>query len=892
MRKIERKLLCIALSSAMWMGAAHAQSADADPGAAGEAVELDRIRVTGIRRGIENAIETKQTSDSIVESISAEDIGKLPDISIAESIARLPGLAAQRVAGRSSSIAIRGLAENFSSTLLNGREQVSVGHSRGVEFDQYPSELINAVTVYKTPDASLVGQGLSGTVDLQTVRPLSFGERVMTVNLRGEENSLGELNPGYDDRGYRISGSYIDQFLDRRLGIAIGYARMDSPGQANRWESWGYPSDNAAVPGAYLLGGSKSQVSSIDNVRDGLMAVVEFDPGNGWKSVLDTYYSRFDKSETLRFMETGLGWSDATLTDAVIEDGRVVAGTFTGVRPVLRNDRNAQEDDIFAAGWNNSFSFGGPWSMVADLSYSRAERREEMLETYAGLGRFTGDRTDSVDFVFDPETRAYFRYGEDYTDPANVVLTDPAGWGQEGFLKRPSVEDRLWSAKLGAERMFETGIFSSVEFGVNHADRRKERRSGLEAILRLPDGEVAIPAGALTGAPELGFTGIPGSIGYDIDAVLPLYTVDIYSHADIRNKNWTVDEKVTTGYVQWNLNTDVGDNATLRGNIGVQLVHVDQSSTGYVVPFGEADTPELLTGGKSYNEVLPSMNLAFGLPHDQTLRVAIGRQMARPQMDELRANRNISIRTDRDPRGEWRGDGGNPELDPWLATALDLSYEKYFGGRGYVALAGFYKDLHSYVESYTIPYDFSGFDPRDFDPPSPIGEYTTPVNRKGGEIYGAEATVSLPLDLLWAPLDGFGIVTSFSATRSAVKPDGPGTPSRPLAGLSRNVSNITLYYEKHGFSARVSQRSRSPFFGKVIGYGGDGSFRWINEEDIVDAQIGYAFPEHSSLSGLSLLLQVNNVTNEPYREYFPDIGLPQMYNEYGRTVLLGLNYRF
>jgi iron complex outermembrane receptor protein len=224
MLEFKRNSLSVALATAMLLGTpvAYAQTADAtaqDPQTEDEATELDAVVVTGIRRGIENAIETKQTSTSIVEAISAEDIGKLPDLSIAESIARLPGLAAQRVAGRASTIQIRGLADDFGTTLLNGREQVSVGHNRGVEFDQYPSELINGVVVYKTPDASLVGQGLSGTVDLQTVRPLSFPDRVVSFNVRGEKNSLGELNPGYDDTGYRASASYIDQFMDGRLGI-------------------------------------------------------------------------------------------------------------------------------------------------------------------------------------------------------------------------------------------------------------------------------------------------------------------------------------------------------------------------------------------------------------------------------------------------------------------------------------------------------------------------------------------------------------------------------------------------------------------------------------------------------------------------------------------------
>ncbi len=161
MLNLQRNLLSVALASAITLTAtaAHAQTA----GSSGqttqtETTELDTVVVTGIRAGIEGAISTKRDSTSIVEAISAEDLGKLPDVSIAESIARLPGLAAQRVAGRAQVISVRGLSPDFSTTLLNGREMVSTGDNRSVEFDQYPSELVNGVTVYKTPDAGLVGR--------------------------------------------------------------------------------------------------------------------------------------------------------------------------------------------------------------------------------------------------------------------------------------------------------------------------------------------------------------------------------------------------------------------------------------------------------------------------------------------------------------------------------------------------------------------------------------------------------------------------------------------------------------------------------------------------------------------------------------------------------------
>ncbi len=266
MLNTKRNLLSVALASAITLGAtsAHAQTAEAQskPETKAEATDLDTVTVTGIRRGIESAISVKRDSTSIVEAISAEDIGKLPDVSIAESIARLPGLAAQRVAGRAQVISVRGLSPDFATTLLNGREMVSTGDNRSVEFDQYPSELISGVTVYKTPDAGLVGQGLSGTLDMQTVRPLSYGDRVIAVSGRYQKNSLGEA-AGEDPYGNRINASFVDKFADDTLGLAIGYSHSEMSKQENQvglYEPWQAIGDNwrpGVAAGTYYSDGIK-----------------------------------------------------------------------------------------------------------------------------------------------------------------------------------------------------------------------------------------------------------------------------------------------------------------------------------------------------------------------------------------------------------------------------------------------------------------------------------------------------------------------------------------------------------------------------------------------------------------------------------------------------------
>src|SRR4029453_17243790 len=183
------------------------------------------IVVTGIRAGLQNSINIKRANQGIVEAVSAEDIGKLPDISIAESIARLPGLAAQRVNGRAQVISIRGRAPDFTTTLLNGRQQASSGDNRAVEFDQYPSELLSSVVIYKTPDANIAGFGLAGTADFRTVRPLEFGKRAIALNLRGEMLGQHKLNADMGRRGWRGSASYIDK-ITPEFGIALGLAYL------------------------------------------------------------------------------------------------------------------------------------------------------------------------------------------------------------------------------------------------------------------------------------------------------------------------------------------------------------------------------------------------------------------------------------------------------------------------------------------------------------------------------------------------------------------------------------------------------------------------------------------------------------------------------------------
>ena len=312
---LKRKLLSLALASALVgvFANANAQSdeekttqskTDAEAAAAAKRAnasksadaQLGTIVVTGIRGSIESSTAIKKTQTSIVESISSEDIGKLPDQSIAESIARLPGLSAQRVAGRAQVISVRGLSPDFSTTLLNGRELVSTGDNRSVEFDQYPSELISGVTIYKTPDSGIVGQGLSGTIDMRTVRPLDIKDSVLVVGIRGQHNSLGSAADS-SANGNRVNVSFIGKSDSGDFGYALGISRQDTPTQENQvglyepFEAVGAGARPGVAAGTFYSNGIKALRRTGYTVRTGVLGTFQWHASDTWMSTLDLFYS-------------------------------------------------------------------------------------------------------------------------------------------------------------------------------------------------------------------------------------------------------------------------------------------------------------------------------------------------------------------------------------------------------------------------------------------------------------------------------------------------------------------------------------------------------------------------------------------------------------------------
>ena len=876
---------------------------------------LQTITVTGVRAAVESAINVKQRSDNIVEVISAEDIGKLPDTSIAESISRLPGLTSQRSDGRASDISIRGTDPQFATGLLNGREQVSTGDNRAIEYDQYPAELISGVVVYKTPDAALIGQGLSGTIALETIRPLEYGHRATVLDFRMEKNSDADMGADSKNNGYRGSFSFIDQFLDNTLGIAVGYARLSSPvvgRELGLYDPWHANGTEHAGVGADVdvTDGIKSLASMGSDVRDGALGTVEWRPTSSYTSTLDVYWTSELQNNNRRSLEVNLGnyngypnatcpacTGTANFSNLDVVNNALVGATVSNVVPLARNFLYLTSDQIFQAGWNNKWK-GAAWNLMTDLAYSRATRDEHDYETQ---GQYIGGVTDTITYFLPNGSQPTFTAQNNYSDPSQV-LVGPTIYGG-GYSRFPHVVDELKSFRLEGTRQA-GGWFSDVTLGANYDDRSKDKtqpETGLNTVGGTFD---QIGSQYLLSPANLSFSGTPSSLAWNVPGVLAAYFDPVVpgypnepGYGYLTGKFWDVFEKLTTLYIRGDLNHPLSADVTLRGNIGLQVIHTQQSSTSF--SYNEAtQSSDPIEGGKSYNDILPAMNLVFELPAQQLLRFSAAREMARPRMDQMTAGQDFSVAT---TTGVPSNTAGNPLLDPWRADALDLSYEKYFENKAYLSAAVFYKDLKTYIYDQTFLTDLSGLVAQ--LPPPGAGQHpyldqgylTVPLNGQGGRLDGIELTASAPGELLAPWLSGFGANASVSLTDSSItvpgQVAGENAANITLPGLSKTVASAMLYYEKSGFAARIASRYRSDYIGEITDYAGDRALEYVRHELITDFQTSYEF-QKGPAKGLMILFQVNNMTNTPFIDYSGNVTQTRDYETFGRDFFFGLNYKF
>lgn len=881
--------------------------------------EGDSIVVTGIRSSIQTSLDAKRKATSIVEVIAAEDIGLLPDLSIADTLARLPGVTAQRVRGRSQQISIRGLGPDFSLALLNGREVVSAGNNRGIEFDQFPSELIGSGVVYKTGDAQLAAIGIAGAVDLRTIRPLDSKGRQLTASATYTINDSGSLNPDFADDGYRFFGSYIDQNAAGTLGWSLGVTVQSIPTQFISRELKTNQFQVARTPDGviYPADNPRQGVVSRTFERTSVAGTLQFEPTDNISLTVDSFYTDTSDSGIFRGTETPIAsWSGAQFDSATGSGPFADSATYTNVVPILRTDTEGSKSEIFAVGANLEWKATDNLGFVVDYGYSTLDRNDIDYESYAATGRARSGAQDTMTFNFAPDGRYSIDGLLDYTDPANVLLTDPGGWGQVGFIKQPIIEDELHQLRAEAYWEFDGGLIDNITVGWLYTDRAKNFDSN-ESFLRPTaafGNGLAVPTNAIVGSTNT------GSLNNDILAYDPsrfltdgTYLVEKATF----DTQWVVEEKVHNFYIQANIDGDLGS-IPVRGNFGLRYADTEQGSTGTI---GGGLTN---TVGTSYDNWLPSMNLSFEIMPDTFIRIAAAKTITRSRLDQMTANQNITINplSCTDTNGDQIPDtvigfnppalvcfnlgGGNPFLQPYSSTSYDISFEKYFSPGSAIIIAAFHKDLSDWIIDFNELVDLTqsinnaGFgNILTTAPELATGVFSGPVNFADGNITGIEGTLRVNFGDLSSALDGFG--GFYSVTYADAEVQNQNFNPLPIPGYSDLTWSGDIFYEKNGFRAKLAARYRSGFLSEVQNFDGSLSGANAQSETILDAQVGYTFDKPGSfLNGVGVLFEVFNMTNEPFvtqNDLFDAGGnnvgaFPSRHEQYGRTFNFTIRKNF
>jgi iron complex outermembrane receptor protein len=865
--------------------------------------DAQEIVVTGFKKSLEDALETKRAAADFVEVISAEDLGKLPDESIADSIARLPGLAAQRNnSGRDQDISVRGLPPAMNATLLNGREQTSTSNNRDVQYDQYPAELMNQVIVYKSGDASLIGAGIS-TIDLRTIRPLDYGKFGLTVGAKGQYDTRGQLNAGTSPWGNRENITYVDQFAHDTIGVLFGYAHSDSPNQILSQHAWGFSGDSS-LPGNG--GGLQNWIQSENLERDGYAATVQWKPNDKFEWTTDGFYSRYNDNTVTRGLEGPISGAVATGNTE----------SFNWV-PQLENYDYKEKDALKSIGTNFKYKIADSWHTDVDLNYNSAFRKMPQIELSSGLNTNGTQNVVPVTITANGTNGGLITgSGQNFSNPNVFALGEnqnwqnfyPANWNNANgqfnkagtaVWKQFTTKDTIKAARWDVSHDLDNGYLSEVSAGFNYSDRQKSylHEEGV-AYLNSLNPAMTVPAGLLASPTNLSAFGFGNVLSID---PVKAYDSGLYTFGtryDNSKDNWFIEEKVETAYVKADIDTHLFGRE-LTGNVGTQWVHTNQSTLQFAENGGWSNyTFVPTTGGTAYSDFLPSLNLTYHLDPQEDVRFGVGRSMARARLDNIAGGYVVTYtaaNANSTTQSPWNATSGNAKLKPWISDDVDLSYTRTFDKGAYISLAGYYKNLESFVYDGVQIISFANQIPQGTTAPLiNLGPSSSYQNGTGGSIYGSELSGNLPFEKFTPILTGFGLEANVSVNISSVNIPITATNTSPngqIPELSKWTASATLYYQYEGFEARINDRYRSKYVQEVPNY--DGSLQNIEgtAENIVDVQLSYSW-DTGELKGLSTTFSAQNITDAPQNSYYA--GHPNQsdyYKLYGTSILFGVSYK-
>lgn len=814
--QFKKSLLCAASLTLLSHGAAMGQETP-DASTDDEEAVLNTVTVTGIRQSLDEARSIKRNTDQFVDAIVASDIGKLPDSNVAESLARVSGVQVDRGIGEGSDISIRGLRQNV--ILYNGRQITDATGRGGNGLDQLqtstygllalvPSEQIGRLEVTKLAAADDLAGGLGGIVDIVSRKPFDKSGQQIALSAGLTHDEL----PGED--GHELFGLYSNTFANDTFGLLVSATlseRTLGEEGLNTFSGYGVIADNSA-PLTDSMGNPVSndpngdgnsgffnldpRLQQIDETRerDGFSAIAQWRPSSNVELTADIFYSSLEADRDRRWIGYFAGFgphrnvqfnSDEILTSGIV------------TRPIQTNVEFADVTSEIM-----SSAIGGEWEVSDTLKLSGEVSVTNSESTYDQLF-FRLQSNSATDITYDQNVGDFGAYSfpNDLTDATGLNLA--IMFDQNFAAETDDVTirgDADWT-------LSDTG-FTSIEAGFRHQDLDTDNtqlsvdiRPGIPAtslggiigVFSNPDylsGELpGVPRTYLT-AIETAFTGCE-SLNALFDATQQAACANPQDNPNSTLNSFNVAEQLTDFYVKANFETVISGKS-VSGNVGGRFVTRELTSTGNQL-FNGAITPNVFE--REDEEFLPSAVARVDLSDDLILRVGAARVLAFPNTEAL--NNGLQL------FGDFRGRGGSPDLDPFLADQFDVSLEYYFNEDSLLSAGLFYKDVDTFIVASTQQETIPGF-----AQPFSIARQQ---NGEGATVSGLEILYQQPFTFLPEPFDGFGVIATYSYIDSETPITDSNGRNLPLPGLSENNINLVGYYEKGPFSGRLAYNWRDEY---------------------------------------------------------------------------------
>ena len=780
-----------------------------------ESAAIEEIVVTGIRRSITDAIAAKRNSDRISDGISAEDIGRLPDENVAEALQRVNGVQVQRRNGEGGGVAVRGLTANRLE--LNGFTVVDptgrvTGPDEGIfpVLQFIPSSLLSGVQVAKSSSAEQIEGSLGGTINLAILSPFDARQGINYSVEGAWDDRTRDFDP-------RVSATWATVTDDERWGVLLSLSHTGrSVGEElflSRTGWSGQDTNGDGVPDMNVAPGDlRFQTLEEDRDRNGFLGSLQMRPDDDSEFYLTAFLASYDLARDRSWFSSGgsggndpAGYTNPTLSPA----GSILSGGF--ISQIQGNGETLTNESTTSSIVLGGSRVLGDWDFSGSVSVGSAkqEDRQDFARVRHNGVAFHRDFSGSV-------PRNEVTDGFDVTNPDAY----DSGSGLIGFSNAIDYENEESAARFDASYALGGGFLTAIDAGLRWSDQESSRsqlRAGdnnggsvwIVSTVGGLNGNVdpalfrVVPlddvfGGSVSNIPSY-LAAHPGGLG-STSALLGFVNANPHSSASRSNQgifvmqpdgSYGTAETIVSAYVR----ADFGGEGW-GGNLGVRYVRTDQDSDFNVIstPGGvRTVTPQTLS--RSYDDVLPSVNLRFDLTDDIVLRLGASQTMSRPNTGAL--NGGIAL-----DEAAGTASGGNPELDPARADSLDLSLEWYASETSLLSVGLFWKDVSGFLESKTVVREVPGAtntNPASANHGTNLFLVTTSAATEKSSISGIELSYQNVLD------NGLGIMANYTYI------DSDGLGDLPLTGLSENSYNFVGFYENERISVRLAYNYRGDF---------------------------------------------------------------------------------